>query len=80
MTAFTDQAWQRTAPLRAAIDALPFVFLGPLVGALSRSATGWVSDKWGGGRVTIWVFILMMIGCAGVGEMTSITALQTSMA
>ena len=49
-----------------AIDALPFVFLGPLVGALSRSATGWVSDKWGGGRVTIWVFILMMIGCAGV--------------
>ena len=37
-----------------------------MVGALSRSATGWVSDKWGGGRVTIWVFILMMIGCAGV--------------
>jgi thiaminase/transcriptional activator TenA len=24
MTSFTDQAWQRTAPLRAAIDALPF--------------------------------------------------------
>ena len=24
MTAFSDQAWQRTAPLRAAIDALPF--------------------------------------------------------
>jgi NNP family nitrate/nitrite transporter-like MFS transporter len=49
-----------------AIDALPLVFLGPLVGALSRSATGWVSDKWGGGRVTIWVFIMMMAGCAGV--------------
>ena len=49
-----------------AIDALPFVFLGPLVGALSRSATGWVADKWGGGRVTIWVFVLMMIGVAGV--------------
>jgi NNP family nitrate/nitrite transporter-like MFS transporter len=32
------------------VDALPFVFLGPLVGALSRSATGWLSDKWGGGR------------------------------
>ena len=31
------------------VDALPFVFLGPLVGALSRSATGWISDKWGGG-------------------------------
>jgi NNP family nitrate/nitrite transporter-like MFS transporter len=49
-----------------AVDALPFVFLGPLVGALSRSATGWVSDKYGGGRVTIWVFILMMIGVLGV--------------
>src|SRR5262249_41158653 len=40
--------------------------LGRLVGALSRSATGWVSDKWGGGRVTFWVFVLMMIGVAGV--------------
>jgi NNP family nitrate/nitrite transporter-like MFS transporter len=49
-----------------AVDALPFVFLGPLVGALSRSATGWVSDKWGGGRVTIWVFLLMMVGVLGV--------------
>ncbi len=49
-----------------AIDALPFVFLGPLVGALSRSATGWLSDKYGGGRVTMWVWVLMMIGVAGV--------------
>lgn len=24
MTSFTDQAWQRAAPLRAAIDAHPF--------------------------------------------------------
>ena len=39
------------------VDALPFVFLGPLVGALSRSATGWVSDRYGGGRVTFWVFV-----------------------
>jgi NNP family nitrate/nitrite transporter-like MFS transporter len=49
-----------------AVDALPFVFLGPLVGALSRSATGWVSDRYGGGRVTFWVFVLMMVGVAGV--------------
>src|SRR4051812_9321852 len=48
------------------IDALPFVFLGPLVGALSRSATGWISDKWGGARVTFWVFILMMFGVLGI--------------
>src|SRR5262249_25013989 len=38
----------------------------PLVGALSRSLTGWVSDKWGGGRVTLWVFALMMVGVVGV--------------
>ena len=48
------------------VDALQFVFLGPLVGALSRSATGWVSDKFGGGRVTIWVWVLMMVGVLGV--------------
>ena len=39
------------------VNALPFAFLGPLVGALSRSLTGWVSDRWGGGRVTFWVFV-----------------------
>ncbi len=49
-----------------AVDALPFVFLGPLVGALSRSATGWVADRYGGGRVTFWVFVLMMVGVVGV--------------
>jgi NNP family nitrate/nitrite transporter-like MFS transporter len=48
------------------VDSLKFVFLGPLVGALSRSATGWLSDKYGGGRVTFWVFGLMIAAVAGV--------------
>lgn len=48
------------------INALTYAFLGPLVGALSRSLTGWVSDKCGGGRVTFWVFVGMAIGVAGV--------------
>jgi NNP family nitrate/nitrite transporter-like MFS transporter len=48
------------------VDSLKFVFLGPLVGALSRSATGWLSDKYGGGRVTFWVFVLMIAAVAGV--------------
>ena len=48
------------------VNVLQFVFLGPLVGALSRAATGWVSDKWGGARVTFWVFVLMMLGVLGV--------------
>ena len=48
------------------VDSLNFVFLGPLVGALSRSATGWLSDKYGGGRVTFWVFALMIAAVGGV--------------
>ncbi|KIZ47700.1 MULTISPECIES: MFS transporter [Rhodopseudomonas] len=49
-----------------AVDALPFIFLGPLVGALSRSATGWIADRLGGARVTFYVFILMSVGVIGV--------------
>ena len=48
------------------VDSLRYVFLGPLIGALSRSATGWICDRFGGGRVTLWVFILMIAAVAGV--------------
>jgi len=48
------------------VNVLSYAFLGPLVGALSRAATGWVSDKYGGGRVTLWTFLGMMIAVGGV--------------
>ena len=48
------------------VNVLQFAFLGPLVGALSRSMTGWISDKFGGARVTFYVFLLMITGVAGV--------------
>jgi MFS transporter, NNP family, nitrate/nitrite transporter len=48
------------------VDALQLAFLGPLIGAISRSATGWVSDRYGGGRVTFWVFVMMTAGVLGV--------------
>jgi len=48
------------------INSLQYVFLGPLVGALSRAATGWVSDKYGGGRVTFWTFLVMIAAVTGV--------------
>ncbi|RME66666.1 MAG: NarK family nitrate/nitrite MFS transporter, partial [Alphaproteobacteria bacterium] len=48
------------------VDSLKFVFLGPLVGALSRAGSGWISDRFGGGRVTFWTFILMIGAVAGV--------------
>jgi MFS transporter, NNP family, nitrate/nitrite transporter len=49
-----------------AVNVMPFVFLGPLVGAVTRAATGWVSDRWGGARVTHWVFIVMILATLGI--------------
>ena len=48
------------------VNALSYAFLGPLVGALSRAATGWVSDRYGGGRVTFWTFLFMIVAVGGV--------------
>ncbi len=48
------------------INALNYVFLGPLVGALSRAGTGWISDRFGGGRVTFWTFAAMIVATFGV--------------
>jgi NNP family nitrate/nitrite transporter-like MFS transporter len=48
------------------VNALNYVFLGPLVGALSRAATGWISDRFGGGRVTFWTFAAMIVATFGV--------------
>ena len=49
-----------------AINTLSYAFLGPMVGALSRAATGWISDRYGGGRVTFWTFIGMIAAVGGV--------------
>jgi NNP family nitrate/nitrite transporter-like MFS transporter len=49
-----------------AVEALNYAFLGPLVGALSRAGTGWISDKFGGGRVTFWTFLGMIVAVGGV--------------
>jgi NNP family nitrate/nitrite transporter-like MFS transporter len=48
------------------VNSLQYAFLGPLVGAFSRAGTGWISDKFGGGRVTFWTFILMAAAIGGV--------------
>jgi NNP family nitrate/nitrite transporter-like MFS transporter len=48
------------------VNALAYAFLGPLLGALSRSLTGWISDRYGGARVTIWVFVGMAVGVLGI--------------
>jgi NNP family nitrate/nitrite transporter-like MFS transporter len=48
------------------VNALRYAFLGPLVGAISRAGTGWIADKWGGGRVTFWVFVVQIASIAGM--------------
>jgi NNP family nitrate/nitrite transporter-like MFS transporter len=48
------------------VNALQFAFLGPLVGALSRALTGWVSDRFGGEHVTQATFVALAAGVVGV--------------
>jgi NNP family nitrate/nitrite transporter-like MFS transporter len=43
-----------------------FAWLGALVGSLSRPVGGWLSDKVGGSRVTLWNFVLMGVAAAVV--------------
>jgi MFS transporter, NNP family, nitrate/nitrite transporter len=49
-----------------AVNPLAYAWLGPLVGALIRPFGGWLSDKVGGARVTLWDFVLLVIGVLGV--------------
>jgi NNP family nitrate/nitrite transporter-like MFS transporter len=39
-------------------------FLGPLVGSLARPFGGWLADRLGGTRMTLWTFVAM--GCAAL--------------
>jgi len=48
------------------VDPLKFAFLGPLVGALIRPVGGWLADKLGGARVTLWNFVVMIAAVFGV--------------
>jgi NNP family nitrate/nitrite transporter-like MFS transporter len=48
------------------VNPLAYAFLGPLVGSIARVIGGFLSDKFGGGRVTFWTFLLMMVGVVGI--------------
>ena len=47
-------------------NPLAYAWLGPLVGSLIRPVGGWISDKWGGARVTQWDTVLMIASVLGV--------------
>ena len=43
------------------INALPFVFLGPMVGALVRPVGGWISDKCNNGAMITFISVVALI-------------------
>lgn len=48
------------------VNPMAYAFIGPLLGALMRSVGGSLADKWGGARLTFWVFALMIAAVFGV--------------
>ncbi|MEE1940135.1 MFS transporter [Streptomyces sp. TRM 70361] len=44
------------------LEAAGHTFLGPLLGSLSRPLGGWLADRFGAGRVTLWNFAGMGAG------------------
>ena len=55
-----------TSTLFPDVNPLKYAFVGPLVSALARVAGGWISDKLGGARVTVWTFAAMIVAVLGV--------------
>ena len=49
-----------------AVDPTRWAFLGPLLGGLARPAGGWLADRLGGARVTLWTFVVMAAAAVGV--------------
>ncbi|CAM2198309.1 nitrate:nitrite antiporter NarK [Paraburkholderia kururiensis] len=48
------------------INPLAYAWLGPLVGAVVRPFGGWLADRLGGARVTLWNFVVMACAVGGV--------------
>ena len=45
---------------------LKYAFVGPLLGALIRPLGGWLADRIGGAKVTLWNFVVMFIASLAV--------------
>ena len=43
-----------------------YAFLGALVGSVARPIGGWLADKYGGARITLYSFIGLVVGTLGV--------------
>ncbi|MCV7344091.1 MFS transporter [Mycolicibacterium rhodesiae] len=49
---------------QASLHAAQIAFIGPVLGSLSRPLGGWLSDRLGGGRVTLYTFVAMIAAAA----------------
>jgi NNP family nitrate/nitrite transporter-like MFS transporter len=43
------------------VKIMYFTFLGPLIGSLTRPFGGWLADRFGGARTTLWTFAAMAV-------------------
>jgi MFS transporter, NNP family, nitrate/nitrite transporter len=55
---------------RTPLQAASVVFIGPLIGSLIRPVGGWMADRFGGAKVTVWNFVGMALA-TGVVIMAS---------
>jgi NNP family nitrate/nitrite transporter-like MFS transporter len=46
---------------RTPLQAASVTFIGPLLGSLIRPFGGWLADKYGGARITLWNFVAMAV-------------------
>ncbi|MGW7264835.1 nitrate/nitrite transporter [Streptomyces sp. NPDC054842] len=44
---------------RTPLEAAYVTFIGPLLGSLIRPVGGWLADRYGGSRITLWNFVAM---------------------
>lgn len=51
---------------RTLLQAASVVFIGPLVGSLIRPVGGWLADRYGSAKVTVWTFAGMALATAVV--------------
>jgi MFS transporter, NNP family, nitrate/nitrite transporter len=55
-----------------------FVFLGAAMGAMIRPIGGWLSDKWGGARVTHWDTLIMIFATIACGYTVTLASASTT--
>jgi NNP family nitrate/nitrite transporter-like MFS transporter len=48
------------------VNPLTYAWVGPLLGAAIRPMGGWLADRLGGARVTLWNFVVMALTVVGV--------------